>query len=269
MTGGLLWRLFRSHIKNYFRVNRFSIFITIGLFFIGAMEADSQLRAQPSCGLADYFIILFQGSYPFAETQNGIFRLPLTWFMLLYFCVYTAVVCPAHEQDGVSQQYLLRAQSRSTWWMCKCFSLACWVVFYFFLGAVCLLGFMLTAGRPLRLSSTLVPNHTAWMALCFLPVLFALLSATFCLCCCQWISFWLTQALAITNLVLVAFVEIPYFPGNYSMLIRSRFLTPDGWRETQGIFLHIIFIILLWMCGNAFFQKMDILPKKKGDINEN
>lgn len=270
MTDFTFWRLFRRDLQNYFRINRFHVLIVIGLFFIGAMTADSQLSIQQlNYGVMDYFIMLFRGSYPFTETQNGMFQLPLTWFILIYFCVYTAVIYPAQEQNGASTHYLLRAKSRTSWWLCKCFSLVVWVAFYFFLGFACLLGFILASGRPLRLSSALVPDQTACVFLCSLPILFAALLAVFCLCLCMFFNFWMAQAAAVTCLVLIAFVQIPYFPGNYSMLIRCRLLTPGGLEESTGIFLHVILIALLWAAGSLFFQQMDILPRKKGDINEN
>lgn len=79
MTDFTFWRLFRRDLQNYFRINRFHVLIVIGLFFIGAMTADSQLSIQQlNYGVMDYFIMLFRGSYPFTETQNGMFQLPLT-----------------------------------------------------------------------------------------------------------------------------------------------------------------------------------------------
>ncbi|HJC71585.1 MAG TPA: hypothetical protein H9698_02165 [Candidatus Ruthenibacterium merdavium] len=270
MKDSNFWHLFRRDVQNYFRINRFLILIAIGLFLIGAMTADSQLSTQGSkYGVTDYFIMLFRGSYPFSETQNGMFELPLTWFILIYFCVYTALIYPAQEQNGISSPYLVRAKSRTLWWLCKCFSLVVWVAFYFFLGLACLLGFMIFSGYPPYFSSTLVPDQTACAALCGLPILFTALLASFCLCCCMLFNFWIAQAAAVVILILIAFVQIPYFPGNYSMLIRCRILTPGGLKESPGILLHVILIALLWAAGSLYFQKTDILPKKKGDINEN
>ena len=119
-------RLLLRDIKNYIRTNRFFLIAEAALFLIGCMIADMQKPdSYGKYTTIQYYMQIFRGCYPFTDARTEVFQVPLTWFTLMYFCIYTALLYPIRDASGAGIHVLLRAKSRALWWFSKCFGFWC------------------------------------------------------------------------------------------------------------------------------------------------
>ena len=110
-------RLLLRDIKNYIRTNRFFLIAEAALFLIGCMIADMQKPdSYGKYTTIQYYMQIFRGCYPFTDARTEVFQVPLTWFTLMYFCIYTALLYPIRDASGAGIHVLLRAKSRALWW---------------------------------------------------------------------------------------------------------------------------------------------------------
>ena len=106
-------RLLLRDIKNYIRTNRFFLIAEAALFLIGCMIADMQKPdSYGKYTTIQYYMQIFRGCYPFTDARTEVFQVPLTWFTLMYFCIYTALLYPIRDASGAGIHVLLRAKSR-------------------------------------------------------------------------------------------------------------------------------------------------------------
>ena len=137
-------RLLLRDIKNYIRTNRFFLIAEAALFLIGCMIADMQKPdSYGKYTTIQYYMQIFRGCYPFTDARTEVFQVPLTWFTLMYFCIYTALLYPIRDASGAGIHVLLRAKSRALWWFSKCLALTVWNLLYFAVGfcSVCVFCF--------------------------------------------------------------------------------------------------------------------------------
>lgn len=107
-------RLLLRDIKNYIRTNRFFLIAEAALFLIGCMIADMQKPdSYGKYTTIQYYMQIFRGCYPFTDARTEVFQVPLTWFTLMYFCIYTALLYPIRDASGAGIHVLLRAKSRA------------------------------------------------------------------------------------------------------------------------------------------------------------
>lgn len=107
-------RLLLRDIKNYIRTNRFFLIAEAALFLIACMIADMQKPdSYGKYTTIQYYMQIFRGCYPFTDARTEVFQVPLTWFTLMYFCIYTALLYPIRDASGAGIHVLLRAKSRA------------------------------------------------------------------------------------------------------------------------------------------------------------
>lgn len=252
-------------IHNIFRSNRRFFPIIVGLFILSSALADMQLAGQDAdLGIGDYFINTFYGCTPFSQVRSGTFQLPLAWFVLLYFCVYTAILYPIQDLKSGGMQVLLRAKSRQQWWASKCCAISFWVVSYFFM---CLFVFsLITMVREdhLFLSCTINLPVEKWGCFLAFLILFSIWVSLCCFCLSLFLSFALGNISLIAYLVSIAFFEPPISIGSYSMLVRCRSVTGEGLDEAKGIFSVLILMLVVYCFGKWRFKNSDIFISDKG-----
>lgn len=261
--------VFRRDIQNYAHTNRGFLVLEMGVFLIAAITTEQQLPVQDhASGVLDAFVLLLRGVYPFTETRNGAFQLPLSWFVLLYLCVYTSLLYPVRDASGFGVQILVRTTSRKRWWASKCLALTVWDVFYFLVGGLVLYGFLAGTRR----------EHVAWLSpafspsatvlLCLLPVLFGVLLSAICLCASLFLSPAWGQIIAISTLILIAFTDTPFSVGSYAMPIRCSAITPGGLPERRGVLLYFVLILLFFALGAFAMRRKDFITKREADLHE-
>lgn len=140
---------------------------------------------------------IFRGCYPFTDARTEVFQVPLTWFTLMYFCIYTALLYPIRDASGAGIHVLLRAKSRALWWFSKCLALTVWNLLYFAVGfcSVCVFCFF-TNGLS---CFTILPHDVlpCDALTCLLPFGFALAISLLAFCLCIFCSFVWGQVFAI------------------------------------------------------------------------
>lgn len=261
-------------VKNYIYGNRCFIGIEIGAFLVAAMIADMQLPSHcHTYGILDNFILLFRGVNPFTGAQGEVFQLPLSWFVLLYLCVYTSLSYPVHDATGFGLHILLHTNSRKQWWSSKFLALILWNILYFSIGFAVLIVFRtIKSGGIIEWISASFPLWTisfpSAILLCLLPVLFGLLLSSVCLFASIFFSFAWGQIICISTLIIVAFTETPVPFGSYSMTIRCNTITAGGLIEWHGIVLYLTLILLVFCVGQFSITQKDFISKSEVTLYE-
>lgn len=254
-------RLLLRDIKNYIRTNRFFLIAEAALFLIGCMIADMQKPdSYGKYTTIQYYMQIFRGCYPFTDARTEVFQVPLTWFTLMYFCIYTALLYPIRDASGAGIHVLLRAKSRALWWFSKCLALTVWNLLYFAVGfcSVCVFCFF-TNGLS---CFTILPYDVlpCDALTCLLPFGFALAISLLAFCLCIFCSFVWGQVFAISCLVAVSFTEFPSSFLCYAMLIRCRAMSPAGFDERAGLLFYLIFAGIVCFIGMFLFLQLDLFP---------
>ena len=254
-------RLLLRDIKNYIRTNRFFLIAEAALFLIGCMIADMQKPdSYGKYTTIQYYMQIFRGCYPFTDARTEVFQVPLTWFTLMYFCIYTALLYPIRDASGAGIHVLLRAKSRALWWFSKCLALTVWNLLYFAVGfcSVCVFCFF-TNGLS---CFTILPYDVlpCDALTCLLPFGFALAISLLAFCLCIFCSFVWGQVFAISCLVAVSFTEFPSPFLCYAMLIRCRAMSPAGFDERAGLLFYLIFAGIVCFIGMFLFLQLDLFP---------
>ena len=247
--------------KNYIRTNRFFLIAEAALFLIGCMIADMQKPdSYGKYTTIQYYMQIFRGCYPFTDARTEVFQVPLTWFTLMYFCIYTALLYPIRDASGAGIHVLLRAKSRALWWFSKCLALTVWNLLYFAVGfcSVCVFCFF-TNGLS---CFTILPYDVlpCDALTCLLPFGFALAISLLAFCLCIFCSFVWGQVFAISCLVAVSFTEFPSPFLCYAMLIRCRAMSPAGFDERAGLLFYLIFAGIVCFIGMFLFLQLDLFP---------
>lgn len=187
-------RLLLRDIKNYIRTNRFFLIAEAALFLIGCMIADMQKPdSYGKYTTIQYYMQIFRGCYPFTDARTEVFQVPLTWFTLMYFCIYTALLYPIRDASGAGVHVLLRAKSRALWWFSKCLALTVWNLLYFAVGfcsvyandTPALNAHTALRGAPTSMGRGEIPVELMPSAVRFLPIYSSFMAAWNDSLCCR------------------------------------------------------------------------------------
>ncbi len=198
-----------------------SLIAEAALFLIGCMIADMQKPdSYGKYTTIQYYMQIFRGCYPFTDARTEVFQVPLTWFTLMYFCIYTALLYPIRDASGQAFMFCCgqRKQSLVVVQQMSCANrvesallcsrlLLCMRILLFTNGLSCFLPFCRMMYCLAMLLTCLLPFGLRWQSR-FLPFAFA----SFCSFClgtgvCHKVAF-----------VAVSFTE---FPSPFSLLCHA------------------------------------------------
>jgi hypothetical protein len=257
--------------KDFFK---FLIIIAITLFFCFDFSARHQSLFNAdgvNLVLSDYLFGFFAGINRF-RLNEGVFELPIFWFLVQMFILYSLVKYPKEDLYGSGIYVLLKSKSRKKWWFSKCVWCVYSVALFYALIVGVILIFCIANGEPLtfelrRLGESNLFLYTeeemgyrVILSLC-LPLLCSIALALFQLT----ISFIATPVIAfITSAVILissAYHMSPFLIGSISMLRRSEIFMQEGLKLLTSNITCAAVSIVSAFAGYFVFAKSDILGK--------
>lgn len=248
--------------------------------------------------LGECFLCMWTGRLPYEPAVDGPFQIPLAWLTLLVLMGYVVTDYPTRDLGGVGSHFIVKAQSRWSWWLSKCSwvvlcAFVCWAITM----AVCLAAALLTgaswdtlvrpgiaavleAGKNEAVNSTtaygLVVNRGANLssAEATLDPIPALMGMPLSLAAIMLVQ--LAVSVIIHPIVgLAAYVAIAFFstyfttwllPGTYLMIAKSEAFLTGGMDPLVGVSVALAIAALATACGGLVLNHKDLLGKE-GDAS--
>lgn len=220
-----------------------------------ALSPAQQAQAAP--GLSDYLLFAFAGSPAFAGRSGAPFRLPITWFALVFFCTQSCALFPYWMLHGPGLHRLLQSKSRLRWWSRLTFLVVFWSAAYLLLGLLCMTA--MGAARYGMCRTAPVPAGalcTVFLTLCVLSELQAF--------CASLLSPPAGALAAAALMVCAAFWDSPALWPRYSMLVRSSAAGANGFSSAGASIYLIVSFLAIFGLGALLFQTRSILSYEKG-----
>lgn len=231
------------------------LFIAAAMAYQTSLGPAADMQSIPA--LSDHVVFVFAGNHPLLHGSGVPFTLPVTWFVLVFFCVHSCALFPYRMMRGMGTSRLLQAGSRLGWWGRLTFLVVFWCAAYLLVGLLCIAA--LGAVRYGVCQIGAVPVNligTVFLTLCVLAELQAV---------CSVLASPLAGELMNTVLMIcAAFWDHPALWPRYSMLLRSSAASPEGFSPAGAPAYLIGSFVAVFGIGAVLFQKSNILSHDKG-----
>ena len=181
--------------------------------------------------------------------------------------MYITLAYPRNDIKGIGNLILIKASKRTTWWMSKC----CWNIIFVFIAYFLswLVIFIFSIIATINLSINILPNVGLLFHIYDQFILndFEILILTFIMPLLVSITLSLLQMLLsqimkplysfiimISILLSSAYTLSPFLIGNYSMPLRSIYVTENGVHPIIGGFICISISIITVVLGRKLIQ---------------
>lgn len=252
-------------------------FIIALLGIIGFRVAiQGYLLLGKTVSLGDLWFFFYGGMKKYIPEPGSPFIFPAVWMMLNMIICFLLVNYPLRDLNGIGQQIIVRADSRTNWWISKC----CWnigatVLYHFIIsGTIITMGIFLNIKMDMTLHidviqfflgihDQLVPAFTGGFLLryLFLPVVVSCTVNLLQLMLSLFISPTISFLVVLLWMGASAFQLSPFMIGNYAMLYRYRCILENGVSPEIGFPAVVIMIVCVIIIGLIRFRKYNILSK--------
>lgn len=252
------------------------IYFTLSLDSFHRSQIIMNEKLQPS-SFADAVFFIFGGMEKYIPQPDRPFLFPVTWILLCIFLLRMTLEYAYNDLQTYGQQLLIRAGTRTAWWLSKClWNIVCAVGFFVFVWAVIFL-YCAVTGIPLNLTLhaniltyTLNTADISGPAISYKMLLSVFLVTPLILLALSLLQMTLTLfvqpiysfCIIAAVLVISAYWQSPLLPGNYAMPVRSSQYTSDGVSLTVGLFYAGAMIVGAILIGAVRFRHYDILQKE-------
>lgn len=210
--------------------------------------------------MKDYFQAFLQGMPPVVSDSREKFLIPGDWCAFFVILLYTNGKMAKDYTGGSGLQILIRTRRASQLWHAKWTAAVCSTAVYFGCAYVALTaGALIVSGRE----AVFLSNSREALIQFLLPFLAASVIVVWQLVFSMVFSQVAGVAGMVILLVLSAYFDRWYLPGNYLMKIRARLLL----EQTEANFLCMYLLMLLAVAvlsGHFLIQKTDYI-RDKGD----
>lgn len=231
------------------------------LFIAAAMQYQASLGpaadVQIIPALSDYIMFAFAGNEPFVNSSGAPFMLPITWFVLIFFCIHSCALFPSRMMRGMGGSRLLQARSRLIWWCRLTFLVVLWCAVYVLMGLLCMEVIGIIRYGVCQIGTVQADLiGTVFFTLCVLSEIQAICSA---------LASPLTgELINAVLMVCAAFWDYPALWPRYSMLLRSNIVEANGFIPAIALVYLIVSFLGVFAMGALLFQKSNILSHDKG-----
>lgn len=248
--------------------------LTAALFYREADALRYQQLTASAPTLADLVIHMFQGMKVYDPSSGSEFDIPVVY---LFISLYTAYLIGNYAQKDLCSHglyILLRSKKRGQWWLSKCvWNVVTVLVFYLFAYLGIVLAAMFTGALSFQPSGDIhlmvadiaeeVFQNNRWV---FIVVLMPILTSIALALLQMALSFFLKPVFSFIVIVCIVVVSAyycsPFWIGNYSMLLRSDLVIPDGIPIYVAVVTDVLVITVSIAVGYGYIRRCDILDKQ-------
>lgn len=219
----------------------------------------------------DYYIQCTKGMSIFVFDSKSYFIIPLYWFV---FQIGISYCIGNYTYDDFTQNgrtLFLAVKDRKNWWDSKCLWCISTVLIYYMVYILTIVVSAVIFGAELKLDytsdfvssvfsygMTYMKNTEVILISFVLPYL-----TTVSLCMLQiLVGFFTTPAVGLASMcgvyVLSAYYTNWFMLGNYTMWLRSTYLTEDGVHYITGLVLGVMLFVCVWNIGSVYFERKDV-----------
>jgi len=222
--------------------------------------------------IADYYLYAVSGMQVFHFDPREYFTIPIFWFVfqigISYFIAYYA------KDDFVQggRNLFIASKSRSLWWFSKALWVALSVAVYYaamilftgisavFYGAE--VSFRFTQDfvcQTLSYNAAYLTDRDMFLIALVIPLLMTIAVCLFQLLLSLILSPVISFAIVSAGYVLSAYYTAWFFVGNYTMWLRSSYVTEEGLSPYGGLVLAAGIIMLTVTAGKMYIDDVDVI----------
>lgn len=228
---------------------------------------------QDTLSFTDVAVYLLRGTPPY-DPGNGQYVLPVIWLLLQTLLFFITAYYPRQDIYQFGQQIFLRAYKKTSWWYSKCIWCATSVAaFYLMIFGVAVVGCFCLRGTFAPVFSEELASYCyggifsevtfgqLWVLLAGLPFAVSLGMCLFQMMLSFFVEPVVSYLIVIGIMAASTYVTSPWLIGNYSMVLRSAWIRPDGVDTAMGFCLAVGVGIFSIIAGAQRMKKYDILAK--------
>lgn len=222
--------------------------------------------------ILDYYMFCMKGMFVFHFDPREHFIIPIYWFMFQIFISYFIGYYSYDDFIQNGRNLFLAVKNRKSWWNSKCL----WCISAVFLNYMVfgMITILLAAfwGAEFKLNysvdfvSRVFGDNVLYMSSNEVILVSVILPyvVTIALCLFQiLVGFFTTPVVSFACIcgvyVLSAYYTNRFLLGNYTMWLRSTYLTEEGVNPISGLILSVTLLICVWYIGSMYFEEKDIL----------
>lgn len=222
--------------------------------------------------ILDYYLYCVQGMYIFHFDPREYFTIPIYWFTLQIFISYFIGYYSHDDFIQNGRNLFLTIKNRKNWWDGKCLWCISTVLLNYIIFTTVIILSAVLCGAELKLNYTVdfvsrVFDANVVYISCGEIVLVSFVLPciiTISMCLLQiLIGFFTTPVVSFASMcgvyVLSAYYTEWFMLGNYTMWLRSTYLTPEGVNPLSGLILGMTLSICAWYIGRMYFEEKNIL----------
>lgn len=255
-------------------------FVVLCLFFYAQVrylriedpQSGALLPVPETSSLPDVLVFMFKGIEVYVPSSDEPFKVPIFWMILQILPALLVATYPADDLHGYAINTLLRAKSRSLWWLAKCAWTVLTICAFYTLCLLLVLVLSLLTGTGSFTPSCLINlfiNGIDTSLLSSWSLVLALLVPLFVSIALSLVQVLLSFVIkpVLSFIVVMAYLLVsayffsPLLMGDYSMLLRNALVNPDGLSSLTMIAVSVMVAIAAAVIGAVRLSRMSILEK--------
>lgn len=252
-------------IKQY--IFKFLIFLCCGF---GCIYYITQIEEVIQPGFWDVLFFLFRGQREYNPVSRQPFIPPFFWIVVQSSLIYCSISFFSGKLSLYETQILIRMRKRKKWWREKAaaaifYTSTTYLILWAGIAVSCLVSGQKLGNQGLLAlygmgNLSVGQNILVLMVQPFLTTLsFAFLFIVLHLVLEEKTVWILIEAVLLFSAFLMSVVLI----GNHTMVLRSSVATPRGIETWQAVVTDILLILLCWITGERYVNRMDWIGKRK------
>lgn len=219
----------------------------------------------------DYYLFCMRGMPVFHFDPVESFSIPIYWFVFQITAAYFTAYYAHNDFMENGRNLFIASGNRTSWWRGKYLWCMISVIVYFLVTVLAVAVSAMCFGAELSyrfteefMTAVFLPEMVKLTGIEAILISFLLpLVITMALCMVQLLlSFLLTPvvsfAVSCAVYVLSAYYTSWFFMGNYTMWLRSSYVTAEGISSAAGLVMGVTVILLTCAAGRLYFEKKDI-----------
>lgn len=214
---------------------------------------------------------IFEGIPEYTKERGTRFQLPTLIMMFQLFMLFVIGSYPRQDICGYGRNVFLQSGSRRRWWVSKCVW-QCFNILAYYVAAMLILGTCLLVQSNVlsfRIADSMIFQQVGKDAVSFLgnllllPIIVSETMGVMQLFIGVFIKPVWGYAVSISLLVVSAYKVNPLLIGNYLMMMRNEYFSPDGKLNlAEGCIVCLILVIGIVVLGGWMMGRYDILNKE-------
>lgn len=279
----MFFKFVKNDIKEGFYQNRWKYLLTFSIFLclsfyhfltlrIYEISNPEYFSTKPTVG--DYLatIIGGYGQYELNSDNFVLFSMPIMWVILILWSQYSGLYYPFRDLNGIGKHLILLSGQRGAWWSSKCIwstlniATVCGLAFLgcTVTGLLCGASFSMEINSylpaELKVDITKLTEPTwnigSFALGCVLVMMcFSILQLSLSLIIRPMFAYLVLAGYAVAS----TYIQSPFLIGNYMMFARSGELVTNGMGFWDGIVICLWLIVICFVLGYLYFERMDIL----------